>query len=151
MQRMASLRPIAADPAARYPAVSADQLARASETIAPERRGWEQQSRVQIRGLLTVAGLIVSTLTALAIAVVVVLSLVSAALVPGGIAMRSLGYTVVSREGREIGRGRSLRAQWRPGSPRSSGWRISRRRPGSNGSCRRRPRRGSPSPWRSAC
>ena len=46
-----------------------------------------------------------------------VLSLVSAALVPGGIAMRTLGYTVVSREGREIGRGRSLLravAAWLP-------------------------------------
>ena len=117
MQRMGNLRPIAADLVARYPAVSAAELAQASETIAPERRRWEQQSRVQIRGLLTVAGLIVSTVTALAIAFVVVLSLVSAALVPGGIAMRSLGYTVVSREGREIGRGRSLLravAAWLP-------------------------------------
>ena len=151
MQRMAGLRPIAADLAARHPAVSADELARASETIAPERRRWEQQSRVQIRGLLTIAGLIVSTVAALATAVVVVLGLVSAALVPGGIVTRSLGYTVVSREGREIGRGDRSCARWRPGSPRSSGWRISRRRPGFNGSCRRRPRRGSASPWRSAC
>ena len=117
MQRMAGLRPIAADLVARYPAVSAAELAQASETIAPERRRWVEQSRVQIRGLLTVAGLIVSTVTALAIALVVVLSLVSAALAPGGMAMRSLGYTVVSREGREIGRGRSLLravAAWLP-------------------------------------
>jgi uncharacterized RDD family membrane protein YckC len=108
MQRMAGLRPIAANLTARHPAVSADELARASDTIAPERRRWEQQSRVQIRSLLEIGGLIVSTRMAAALAVVLVLSLVSAALAPGGMAMRLIGHTVVTREGHEIGRGRSL-------------------------------------------
>jgi hypothetical protein len=108
MQRMSNLRPIALDLTARHPAVSADELARASETIAPERGRWEQRSRLQIRGLLDIGGMIVSTLTAVALFVVLVLSVVSATLVPGGIAMRSLGYAVVTRHGHEIGRWRSL-------------------------------------------
>jgi hypothetical protein len=53
-------------------------------------------------------GIVISTLSAGALLLVVICSLASAALVPGGVIGRSLGTAVVARSGGEIGRGRSL-------------------------------------------
>jgi hypothetical protein len=129
-----NLRPIASALLGRQGDVAPAELARVSGLLAPERRRWEQQSRVQLRGLLNLGGIIVSTLTALAMGIMLAASLISAALVRGGLVMRQLGYAVISRHGREIGRGRSLlRAvvAWLPAivwlaylaaSPRVQGW-----------------------------
>jgi eukaryotic-like serine/threonine-protein kinase len=109
MQRLSgNLRPVARDLLARHDNVSRDEVTRAAEAIAPERTRWAQESNVQIRGLLQIAGIIVTALTALVIALVLGLSLVSAVLVPGGMLLRVLGYAVITGDGREVGRGRSL-------------------------------------------
>jgi uncharacterized RDD family membrane protein YckC len=108
MRQLGAVRPTARAILARHPQVSAEELARATQTIAPERARWARDSNVQVRGLIFVGGIIVSTLTALGIAFVLVVSLVSAALVPGGVMTRALGYAVVRKNGSEIGRGRSL-------------------------------------------
>jgi uncharacterized RDD family membrane protein YckC len=102
------LRPVAADLLARHGPVSAEELTRATEVIAPERERWNRESNVQLRGLISIGGIIVSALAALVVVGLLGLSLLSAALVPGGLLMRVLGYAVVTREGREIRRGWSL-------------------------------------------
>ncbi len=102
------LRPVADDLLARHRDFSAEDVDRAATAIAREREQWARQSRVQLRGLLNVGGIIVSAMTGLAIAVVAVLGLLSAVMVPGGVMTRALGHAVVDRHGREIGRARSL-------------------------------------------
>jgi hypothetical protein len=112
-----NLRPVAAGILERHPAVSPAQLAAASAAIAPERARWERESQVQVRGLLAIAGIIVSALTGLALAIVLAGSILSAIAAPGGLVMRQLGYTVVTGDGRESSRARSLirtLAAWLP-------------------------------------
>ena len=118
MQRFAeNLRPVAVGILERHPAVSTGDLATASTVIAPERERWQRESQVQARGLLRVGVIIVSALTGLVLALGLGGSLLSAVAVPGGLVMRQLGYAVISGDGREIGRGRSLMralAAWLP-------------------------------------
>jgi hypothetical protein len=107
-QPMRALRPVATDILARHGSVTEAEFAQASETIAPERRQWDQRSRAQAGQFISVGGLIVSTMLALVLVIVAALSLVSALVLPGGVIMRQLRFAVVDRDGHEIGRLRSV-------------------------------------------
>jgi uncharacterized RDD family membrane protein YckC len=109
-------RSLAEDILARHPDVSPEQLA-AAEAVMKEARsrgpagGRRQQSAVEIGGVL------ISTLTAGALALVLVACLISSLMVPGGVVSRQVGLAVVTRTGREITRGRSLIRMLVAGSP----------------------------------
>jgi hypothetical protein len=100
----------------RHPNVSTEQLA-AAEVVMKEARsrgpagGRRQQVAVEIGGVL------ISTLTAGALALVLVACLVSSLLVPGGVVSRQIGLAVVTRSGKEITRARSLMRMLVAGSP----------------------------------
>jgi uncharacterized RDD family membrane protein YckC len=107
-QPMRALRPVASDILARHGTVTEAEFAQASETIAPERRQWAQRSRARAGEFISVGGMIVSIVVALGLIAVVVLSLFSAVVLPGGVVMRQLRFAVVDRDGHEIGRLRSV-------------------------------------------
>jgi hypothetical protein len=72
----------------------------------------DEQNRARGRrpqqSILGLSGVIISTVTALALTLVLVLCVVSSLLVPGGLVSRNLGLAAVTRSGREISRARSL-------------------------------------------
>ena len=100
-------RPLAEDILARHPNVSAAELSAAEAVLkeARQRRTGGGRPRQEILGI---AGVIISTLTAGALALVLLLSVVSSLLVPGGVVSRHLGLAAVTRSGREVTRVRSL-------------------------------------------
>jgi len=97
-------RPIAAGVVERHPSVTRDQLARATEVLAPElkRRG---ERREEISDL---SPIIIMAVTAIALLPVLLFSVLSSLIVPGGVFTRMLGHAVVRGDGREIGRFLSL-------------------------------------------
>ena len=97
-------RPFAEEIAARHPQVTSEALALAEATLAAHRT---RQTRAE-RSVVETGGVIISAVTAAALAFVAVCSLLSALLVPGGIVTRSLGLAVVGGDGREVSRGRSI-------------------------------------------
>jgi len=105
----AEYRSFAEDILKRHPDVSPAQLAEAEKTVDAAR---EEQDRLRgsprkERSLIELSGVIISTLTALALALVIVVCLVSSLVVPGGLVFRNLGLAAVTRTGREISRARS--------------------------------------------
>jgi hypothetical protein len=108
-------RGLAEDILTRHPEVSAAQLAEAEDVLKKAR---EEQEREQerIRGgrprteqrVAVMSGIIISTVTALALALVLVVCAISSLLVPGGLVSRNLGLAAVTRSGREISRLRSI-------------------------------------------
>lgn len=100
----------AAEIAARYPAVSPDELARASAIVAPQIQSLAAEREAMsanfpaggeaLRGLL-------SGNASLPVLVSIVCGLLSVLAVPGGLVTRALRQAVVRRDGREIGRVRS--------------------------------------------
>jgi hypothetical protein len=94
-------RPQAEAIAARHPNVTPEALAEAEATLAANRPPGAAPS------LADTGGIIISTLTAAALALVAGLSLISALVVPGGVVTRGLGLAVVGRDGGEVSRGRS--------------------------------------------
>ena len=136
MQRgnFAELRRTAAEIMARHPSVSAEELARVSAIIAPQIQRSEQYDKLQASRVAGAGAIVISTLTALSLTLVVCCSVLSSALVPGGIVTRLLGLAVVTRDGREIRRLRSLARvllAWLPAivwlgylltSPKIQGW-----------------------------
>ena len=100
------LRRLASDIAARYPSVTAEQLARSRETIRPildgvrppQGSGFARSPRATVLTLMTAIG------SSLAL----FFSIVSSISVPGGVATRMIGLAVVTRDGNEIGSLRSL-------------------------------------------
>ena len=100
-------RPLAEEILARHPKVSGEELSGAEAVLkeARQRRTGGGRPREEILGI---AGVIISTLTAAALALVLLLSLVSSLLVPGGVVARNLGLATVTRSGREVTRVRSL-------------------------------------------
>jgi eukaryotic-like serine/threonine-protein kinase len=96
----------AADVAARHPSVSAEDLARAGATIAPRLERLRERRRGE--SVSDLAGIIITTVTAIGLLVPLLLSTISSLIVPGGVFMRLLGHAVVTREGTEIGRLLSL-------------------------------------------
>jgi hypothetical protein len=100
-------RPLAEDILARHADVSPAQLAAAEAILkdARERRpggGRREQSAVEL------GGVIISTITAGALALVLITCIISSLLVPGGLVSRQMGLATVTRSGREITRVRSL-------------------------------------------
>jgi hypothetical protein len=100
-------RALAEDILARHPAISPQQLAAAEAVLKEARERRPDRARPQ-QAVLGIAGVILSTLTAGALALVLVLSVVSSLLVPGGVVSRHLGLATVTRSGKEVTRLRSL-------------------------------------------
>ena len=100
------LRKTADGVAARHPSVSTEELANATTTIAPELERRRQRARGQNFGDL--APIIIMAVIAMAFLLLLLLSVVSSLIVPGGLFTRMLGHAVVTRQGTEIGRLLSL-------------------------------------------
>jgi hypothetical protein len=111
MEPFVGMRRRAAEIAARYPAVSPDELARASAIVAPQ----IQELADERAGLAAnfpaggdaVRGLIASGFASIPVLVSIVFGLISVLAVPGGLVTRALRHAVVRRDAREIGRTRS--------------------------------------------
>jgi uncharacterized RDD family membrane protein YckC len=109
-------RLLAEDILARHPDVSPEQLAAADAVLKEARSrgpvaGRREQSAVEIGGVL------ISTMTAGALALMLVACVISSLLVPGGLVSRQLGLAAVARSGEEITRLRSLMRALVAGSP----------------------------------
>ena len=133
-------RRTAAEIAARYPAVSPDELARASAIVAPQIQELaaqrESMSANFPAGGEALRGLAISGFASLPVWVSIVCGLISALAVPGGLVTWALRDAVVRRDGREIGRARSgvrFLVAWSPalvwiacvGAPMFGGPRVS--------------------------
>jgi uncharacterized RDD family membrane protein YckC len=100
------LRRLASDIVARYPSVTAEELARSRETIRPildgvrpsQSSGFARSPRATVLTLMMAIGSLMSLF----------FSIVSSIAVPGGVTTRMFGPAVVTRDGNEIGRMRSL-------------------------------------------
>jgi hypothetical protein len=100
------LRRLASDIAKRYPSVTAEELARSRETIRPildgvrtsQGSGFARSPRATVLTLMAAIGS----------SIALFLSIVSSIAVPGGVTTRLIGLAVVTRDGNEIGRVRSL-------------------------------------------
>ena len=104
-------RRTAAEIAARHPAVSPDELARASAIVAPQIQELAAESanlgaNVPAGGE-ALRGFIASGFASIPVLVSIVCGLISVLAVPGGLVTRALRHAVVRRDGREIGRARS--------------------------------------------
>ena len=100
-------RGLAEDVLARHGDVSPAQLAAAEAILKearerPPSRGRREQSVVEL------SGVIISTITAGAVALVLLVCVISSLLVPGGLVSRQVGLATVTRSGMEITRVRSL-------------------------------------------
>jgi hypothetical protein len=109
-------RRLAEDILARHPSISPGQLAAAEAVLQEARargpaRGTREQSAVEP------GGVIMSTVTGGALALVLVACVISSLLVPGGLVSRQLGLAAVTRSGKEITRLRSLTRTLVAGSP----------------------------------
>jgi hypothetical protein len=115
------MRRTAAEIAARYPAVSADELARASAIVAPQIQELAAESANLganfPAGGEALRGFVASGFASIPVLVSIVCGLISVLAVPGGLMTRALRHAVVRRDGREIGRARSamrLLIAWSP-------------------------------------
>ena len=109
--RFSAMRRTAAEIAARYPAVSPDELARASAIVAPQIQELAAE-RANLganfpAGGEALRGLVASGFASIPVLVSIVCGLISVLAVPGGLVTRALRHAVVRRDGREIGRARS--------------------------------------------
>jgi eukaryotic-like serine/threonine-protein kinase len=102
------LRQTARDILARHPSVSADEMVQLSVTLAPEIEKRRQFSAYVGEGVGSVLPVMSTLFVAAALFVAFVASMFSAIAMPGGIATHTVGLGVVRRDGREIGRVRSL-------------------------------------------
>ncbi len=100
------LRRLASEIATRYPTVTSEELARSRETIRPildrvrppQGSGFARSPRATVLTLMMAIGSLLGVFS----------SIVSSIAVPGGVATRLIGLAVVTRDGAEIGRMRSL-------------------------------------------
>jgi hypothetical protein len=93
---------------ARYPSVSSEEMAQLSVTLAPEIEERRQFSAYVGEGVASVLPVMSTLFVAGALFIAFVASMFSAIAMPGGIATQTVGLGVVRRDGREIGRVRSL-------------------------------------------
>ena len=111
MEPFLGMRRTAAEIAARYPAVSPDELARASAIVAPQIQNLAAQSASLSANIPAggeaLRGFVASGFASIPVLASIVCGLISVLAVPGGLVTRALRYAVVSRDGREIGRARS--------------------------------------------
>ena len=122
MEPFVGMRRRAAEIAARYPAVSPDQLARASAIVAPQVRELEvERASVSANfpaGAEALRGFVANGVASIPVVVSIAAGLISVLVIPGGLVTRALRHAVVRRDGREIGRARSairLLVAWSPG------------------------------------
>ncbi len=107
-------RPYAEDILERHPNVSAEQLAEAEKVLAAARRDFDARQKAarptarREQSVIELGAVIISTVTAGAMAIVLGCLLLSSLLVPGGLVSRQLGLATVTRTGEEIGRLRSF-------------------------------------------
>jgi uncharacterized RDD family membrane protein YckC len=99
------LRRLASDIATRYPSVTAEELARSRETIQPT---LDRVRPPQSLGVASVGVIALNVMGAVASWMALFCSIVSSIAVSGGAATRMIGLAVVTRDGNQIGRGRSL-------------------------------------------
>jgi hypothetical protein len=106
-----TMRRTAAEIAIRYPAVSPDELARASAIVAPQ----IQQLAAETANLSAnfpaggeaLRGLVANGFASVWVLLSIVCGVISVLAVPGGLVTGALRHAVVTRDGREIGRARS--------------------------------------------
>jgi hypothetical protein len=106
-----TMRRTAAEIAVRYPAVSPDELARASAIVAPQIQELAAETanlgaNVPAGGE-ALRGLVASGFASIPVLVAIVFGLISVLAVPGGLVTRALRHAVVRRDARQIGRIRS--------------------------------------------
>ena len=112
-----AMRRRAAEIAARYPAVSPDDLARASAIVAPQIQkvaDWRANFR---GGGEALRGFVASGFASIPVLFSIACGLISVLAVPGGLVTQALRHAVVRRDGREIGRVHSavrLLIAWSP-------------------------------------
>ena len=104
---LVSMRQMAEQIAARYPAVSPDELARASAIVAPQIQEVAEWRANFPGGGEALRGFVASGFASIPVLLSIVCGLMSVLAVPGGLVTRALGHAVVRRDGREIGRVRS--------------------------------------------
>jgi uncharacterized RDD family membrane protein YckC len=95
---------LAADIAARYPSVTAEELEQSRQRLEPLLGRLVQPERIVVASPLVLVGALLVIASALAL----LCSIVSSIAVPGGAATRMIGLAVVTRDGSEIGRLLSL-------------------------------------------
>ena len=100
-------RPLAEGILARHPDVTAEELAGAEAVLNEARSRGPDRGRRE-RSAVELGGVIISTLTAAAFALALIVCVISSLLVPGGLVLRQMGLAAVTRSGREITRVRSL-------------------------------------------
>jgi hypothetical protein len=99
------LGPLATDIAARYPSVPTEKLARSRETIQST---LDRVRPPQSLGVASQGVIVLVLMAAMASLMILCCSIVSSIAVPGGVATRMIGLAVVTRDGNEISRRRSL-------------------------------------------
>jgi len=104
IETLPALGRMASDIATRYPSVTKEELARSRQTIQPFVGSLPQRSV----GVKNAALFFVSMIATVASLLVLLCSVVSSIAVPGGVATRSIGLAVVTQDGKEISRWRSL-------------------------------------------
>ena len=117
MEFFVDMRRRAAEIAARYPAVSPDELARASAIVAPQIQEVADWRANFPGGGEALRGFVASGFASIPVLFSIVCGLISVLAVPGGLVTRALRHAVVRRDGREIGRVRSavrLLIAWSP-------------------------------------
>jgi hypothetical protein len=106
-----TMRRTAAEIAARHPAVSPDELARASAIVAPQIQDLAAQSANLSAnfpaGGEALRGFVASGFASIPVLFSIACGLISVLAMPGGLVTRALRHAVVRRDGREIGRARS--------------------------------------------
>ena len=104
MEPFLGMRRRAAEIAARYPAVSPDELARASAIVAPQIQEVADWRANFPAGGEALRGFVASGFASIPVLFSIVCGLISVLAVPGGLVTRALRHAVVRRDGREIGR-----------------------------------------------
>jgi len=99
------LRRLASDIAARYPSVTAEELAQSRETIQPT---LDRVRPPQSLGVASPGVIVLNLMAAMASLLVLSCSIVSSIAVSGGVVTRMIGLAVVTRDGNQISRGRSI-------------------------------------------
>ncbi len=117
MEFSVAMRRNAAEIAARYPAVSPEELARASAIVAPQIQKVAQWRANFPAGGEALRRFVASGFASIPALLSIMCGLISVLAVPGGLVTRALQHAVVRRDGREIGRVRSavrLLIAWSP-------------------------------------
>jgi hypothetical protein len=117
MEPFVGMRRRAAEIAARYPAVSPDDLARASAIVAPQIQEVADWRASFPAGGEALRAFVASGFASIPVLFSIACGLISVLAVPGGLITRALRQAVVRRDGREIGRVRSgvrLLIAWSP-------------------------------------